>query len=83
MSRPEYLEERTDLYKANHITALKNVYGEKANDVIEKIESMDNKTYRRLLQSDEDMEINFIYDPSVSDAKLNQIRLILGLDILE
>lgn len=79
VSKPEYIEERTRLYKRNHMKALENVFGDDAKDVIMKIRMMKPEDYRRLIQSDEDLEVSYIYDPSQKDAKLNQIRTALGM----
>lgn len=79
VSRPEYLEERTRLYKRNHMTALENVFGDEAKDVIMKIRMMKPEEYRQKIQSDEMLEVSYIYDPSDAHAKLNQIRASLGM----
>ena len=79
VSSPEYLEERTRLYKRNHMQALENVFGDEAKGVIMKIRMMKPEDYRRLLQSDEDMEIGFIYDPSQASARLEQIKASLDV----
>lgn len=75
----EYLEEKTRAYKRNHMAALKNVFGDSAKDVIMKIRMMKPEDYRRLIQSEENLEVSYIYDPSTMGAKLNQIRTSLGM----
>lgn len=80
VNSPTYLDDRTRLYKRNHMQALENVFGDAAKDVIMRIRMMKPEKYRELLQSDEDMEINYIYDPSQMSAKLNQIRASLGMN---
>ena len=80
VNSPTYLDDRTRLYKRNHMKALENVFGDEAKDVIMKIRMMKPEKYRELLQSDELMEINYIYDPSQLSAKLNQIRASLGMN---
>lgn len=79
----KYLDDRTELYMVNHITALENVFGHEADDVIDKIASMSPADYRKLLQQDEDLEVSYIYDPSEASAKLNTIRLALGMELKE
>lgn len=79
VSSPEYLEERTRLYKRNHMKALENVFGDEAKDVIMKIRMMKPEEYREMIQRDENLEVNYIYDPSEATAKLNQIRSSLGM----
>lgn len=79
VTSPTYVDDRTRLYKRNHMTALQNVFGDEAKDVIMKIRMMKPEDYRKLLQSDEDLEISYIYDPSALAGKLNQIRRSLGI----
>lgn len=80
---PEYIDERTRLYKRNHMTALENVFGDDAKDVIMKIRMMKPEDYRELIQSDELLEVGYIYDPSARSGKLNQIRASLGMKLKE
>lgn len=75
----EYLRDRTELYRANHIQALENVFGHDAKDVIEHIQNMDLKEYRDLISKDIFLEVGYIYDPSAMHGKLNQIRTSLKL----
>lgn len=81
--KPEYLEERTRLYKRNHMKAIENVFGDDAKDVLMKIRMMKPDEYRRLLQSDEMLEVSYVYDPSARAGKLNQIRASLGMKLKE
>lgn len=74
-----YIDDKTRLYKRNHMTALENVFGDEAKDVIMKIRMMKPEDYRALLQSDEDLEVSYIYDPSARAGKLNRIRAALGM----
>lgn len=75
----EYLNDRTRLYKANHMQALKNVFGDDAKDVIMKIRMMPVAEYREMIEKDIFLEVNFIYDPSEMQGKLNQIRKSLNM----
>ena len=79
----DYLDERVRAYKRNHMTALENAFGDDAKDVVMKIRMMKPKDYMKLIQSDEDLEINYIYDPSEKSGKLNQIRAALGMNLKE
>lgn len=79
INSPDYIEDRTRLYKRNHMKALENVFGDDAKDVIMKIRMMKPEEYRRRLQADEFLEVNYIYDPSARTGKLNQIRQSLGM----
>ena len=83
VNSPTYIDDRTRLYKRNHIKALENVFGDDAKDVMMKIRMMKPEEYRRLLQSDEMLEVNYIYDPSALSGKLNQIRASLGMKLKE
>lgn len=73
VNSPDYLDERTRLYKRNHMKALENVFGDEAKGIIMKIRMMKPEEYRELIQSDEDMEIGYIYDPSALAGRLEQM----------
>lgn len=75
----EYLRDRTELYRANHIQALENVFGDDGKDVIAKIESLSLEDYRQMIKKDIFLEVNYIYDPSAMHGKLNQIRKSLKM----
>lgn len=75
----EYLRDRTELYRANHMKALENVFGDEGKDVIEHLKNMDLNEYREMIQKDEFLEVNYIYDPSALQGKLNQIRKSLKM----
>lgn len=80
---PTYIEDRVKQYKRNHMKALENVFGDDAKDVKMKIHMMKPADYMRLIQSDEMLEIGYIYDPSARSGKLNQIRASLGMKLKE
>lgn len=79
----DYIKERVALYKENHIKALGNVFGADADDVVAKIEKMSTTKYMKMVQSDEMLEIGYVYDPSALAGKLNQIRASLGMKLKE
>ena len=79
VNSPDYLDERTRLYKRNHMKALENVFGDEAKDVMMKIRMMKPEKYRELLQQEEDLEVSYIYDPSARSGKLNAIRRALNM----
>lgn len=83
VNSPEYVTERVKLYKRNHMKALENVFGDEAKDVMMKIRMMKPKDYMQLIQSDEDLEVSYIYDPSARTGKLNRIRQALGMKTKE
>lgn len=76
----EYLDDKTRLYKRNHMKALENVFGDDAKDVIMKIRMMKPEKYREMIQKEEMLEVSYIYDPSAKAGKLNQIRASLGMN---
>lgn len=79
----DYIVDRIRLYKRNHIKAIENVFGDDAKDVVMKIRMMKPKDYMQMIQSDEMLEVNYIYDPSDKQGKLNQIRGSLGMNLKE
>lgn len=83
VNSPDYLDERIRLYKRNHMKALENVFGDDAKDVMMKIRMMKPKDYMKLIQSDEELEVSYIYDPSARAGKLNRIRQTLGMRLKE
>ena len=83
VNSPEYITERTRMYKRNHMKALEKAFGDDAKDVVMKIRMMKPADYRKMIQSEEMMEINYIYEPSARAGKLNQIRASLGMRLKE
>lgn len=83
ISSPTYLDDRTRLYKRSHIKALENAFGDEAKDVVMKIRMMKPEEYRRYIQSDEDLEIGYLYGPDAQSGRLNQIRASLGMKLKE
>ena len=79
----EYLEERTRLYKRNYMQALDNVFGEDAKDIKMKVRMMKPEQFRKMVESDELLEIGYIYDPSARTGKMNQIRASFGMKLKE
>lgn len=79
----DYITERIRQYKRNHMQALENAFGDDAKDIIMKIRMMKPKDYMIMVQSNEDLEISYIYDPSARDGKMNQIRASLGMKLKE
>ena len=79
----DYITERIRQYKRNHMKALENAFGDDAKDIIMKIRMMKPKDYMKMVQSNEDLEISYIYDPSARDGKMNQIRASLGMKLKE
>lgn len=83
VNQRDYITERVRQYKRNHMKAIENAYGDEAKDVIMKIRMMKPKDYMRMVQSDEMLEISYIYDPSARSGKLNQMRASMGMKLKE
>lgn len=83
VNSPTYLRDRIRMYKRNHITALENAFGDDAKDVINKIRNMKQKDYMEAIQSEELLEISYLYEPTACAGKLNRIRARLGLKLHE
>lgn len=79
----DYITERVRLYKRNHMKAIENAYGDEAKDVVMKIRMMKPADYMKMVQSDEMLEISYIYDPSARSGKLNQLRASMGMKLKE
>lgn len=83
VNSPDYITERVRMYKRNHMKAIEKAFGDDAKDVVMKIRMMKPKDYQRMIQSEEMLEINYIYEPSARAGKLNQIRASLGMRLKE
>lgn len=83
VNSPNYLDNRIRQYKRNHMQAIKNVFGDEAKDVLMKIRMLKPKDYMRMVQSDETLEVSYIYDPSEITGRLNQMRASLGMRLKE
>lgn len=79
----DYITERVKLYKRNHMQAIENAFGDDAKDIVMKIRMMKPADYMKMVQSDEMLEISYIYDPSARAGKMNQIRASLGMKLKE
>lgn len=79
----EYITERVRMYKRNHMKAIEKAFGDDAKDVVMKIRMMKPKDYQRMIQSEEMLEISYIYEPSARAGKLNQLRASLGMRLKE
>ena len=77
----EYLEERTRLYKRNYMKALDNVFGDDAKDIKMKVRMMKPEQFRKMVESNELAEINYVYDPSArTGMKLKEEDLFSELE---
>jgi molybdenum-dependent DNA-binding transcriptional regulator ModE len=56
----DYLKQRIGEYKKNHTAALKDVFGERAQELVDKINTMNDKDYLKMVQSDEALDIKYI-----------------------
>lgn len=78
-----YITERVKLYKRNYMTALEREFGDAAKDVKMHVRMMKPVEFMRMVQSDELLEIGFIYDDSAKSGRLNQIRAGFGMKLKE
>lgn len=83
VNQRDYINERVRQYKRNHMKAIENAYGDEAKDVLMKIRMMKPADYMKMVQSDELLEISYIYDPSARSGKLNQLRASMGMKLKE
>lgn len=83
VNSPDYITERVRMYKRNHMKAIERAFGDEAKDVVMKIRMMKPKDYQKMIQSEEMMEISYIYEPSARSGKLNQIRASMGMKLKE
>ncbi len=82
VNQPDYIDNRIRLYKKNHMKAIKENLGDAG--ILMKIRMMPIHEYAEFVSSHEDvMEIHFIYGADAKQAKINQIRLALGMKIKE
>jgi hypothetical protein len=74
-----YVKSRVMQYKENHIKGIRNMLGKYGKDIIKEIEKMDIKEYMKRVQSDELLEINYIYAPQQQKDKAEQMRTALNM----
>lgn len=77
----DYINERLKLYKRNHMQAIKNEFGDDAKDILMKIRMMKPEDYQKYVQSDENLEIGFVYGPEQKEGRMNAIRASLGMKL--
>ena len=74
----EYLEDRTRLYKANYIKAVKNNLNDPG--IAMKVRMMKPEEFRRLVEEKgDDMEIGFVYSANDAIVIRQRIRQLLGM----
>ena len=76
---PEYLDERTRLYKRNYMAALERVHGDNAKDVKMRVRMMKPSEFRKLIEQDELLEINEVYAAQDKAAELERLRASFGM----
>lgn len=79
----EHLDDMTRLYKRNYMKALDNVFGDDAKGIKMKVRMMKPEQFRKMVESNELLEIGYIYDPSARAGKLSQIRDSFGMKPIE
>lgn len=75
----DYLIERMRDYKRNYMKAIDDAFGDEAKDIKMKIRMMKPQDYMQTVESDETLEISYVYDPAARNAKMNKIRKALGM----
>lgn len=70
----KYYDEKKDRYKANFITALNDMFGSRANKIIDMISELDAETVVDLYYKDPILQIDFVYDPLEMDERLTAIE---------
>lgn len=83
VNQRNYIDIRVQQYKDNYITGLKNAFGADADELVERVKKMKNKEYMREVESDETLEIGYLYTTDDYYAKLNAVRNALGLESVE
>lgn len=76
---PEYLDERTRLYKRNYIDALRRVHGDAAKDIEMKVRMMKPADFRKKIEQEELVEISDIYAEQDKAAAREQLRASFGM----
>lgn len=79
VNSPDYIDKRIGQYKRNYMKALENEFGANSKDVVMKVRMMKRTDFMKLLQSDELLEIYYIYEESQKAARLNRIRRGFGM----
>jgi hypothetical protein len=77
--RDAYVDDRIRLYKRNYIESLRNVFGSAADGVAMKVRMMKPEDFRKLAESDEVVNIQFVYGNDPKQAKLNATRSALNM----
>lgn len=75
----EYLDDRTRLYKRNYIKALNDVHGDSAKDIAMKVRMMKPAEFRKLIESEELVEINDLYAPEDKASEREKLRASFGM----
>lgn len=79
VNSPEYLDERTRLYKRNYIDALRRVHGDAAKDIEMKVRMMKPADFRKKIEQEELVEISDIYAEQDKAAAREQLRASFGM----
>lgn len=70
--------ERDAQYKKNYLRALANVAGSDASPLIDKIKNIDDHTFVGMFYASDILSVDFLYEPSDIDGKIEEINLFLG-----
>lgn len=78
----DYLDDRTRLYKRNYMKAVMNELGDKG--IAMRVRMMKPEDFRKLVEEKgDDMEIHFVYSPMEKIGRINTIRRILGMKLVD
>jgi hypothetical protein len=72
-SKSIYSTEKMERFKDNYINALRNVFGNNAEDIISIIKDLSPEDITSTFFADEQASIDFIYDPIDAAAKLDAL----------
>lgn len=75
----DYLDERTRLYKRNYMQALDRVHGDDAKDIKMKIRMMKPKDFRKMIESEELVEISDVYAETDKASARERLRASFGM----
>jgi hypothetical protein len=67
-----YIRDRVNTYRENHIKGLERVFGNAADEVINLIKDLKPKEYMQMVQSDETLEISYL-DSELNGAEFMQM----------
>lgn len=83
VNSPDYITKRARAYKRNFMKALEDEFGNDAKDIKMKVRMMKPEDFMKVIASDEDVDISFIYSDEARSGRLNQLRASFGMKLKE